>query len=155
MAAGTITVTKAPSVCSPKTRAVHVFLTESGDNFNSSQCFNNSQFILNPNQECLLITNLMAISVKLDTENMQAPLQFDHSSQLRLCYSISIKHPGMALIVGEKTPLSLLLKTGCVAAHPFCVTRDDWFKLFSQQDTYPKKRTSDTVAPPAAKKWRL
>lgn len=133
------------------TRPVHVFLqTGSEMYFNPNQCFSTAQFILNPKQECVLITNLMASDVQLNTDDLQAPLQFDHLSRFLMCYKIIVKEPGMALIVGEKTPLSLLLKTRCISAAPFCVTRYQWVKLNAMQNT--KKKTSDEPPAQAAKK---
>ena len=155
MAAGTITLTKSPLVSPPKTRVVRVFLETGGDNFNPNRCLSGTQFILNPNQQCVVITNMMAFSVKLNMEDLQAPLEFEPlSSQRRMCYNITIKQPGMALIVGEKTPLTLLLNSGCIFAEPFCATHDQWFELYSQQDLYPQKRAASqpTVDSPAAKK---
>jgi hypothetical protein len=151
--AGTITVAKEVPLsvaCCSTTKDhhqhVHTFLKESGGD---GQCFNDTQFVLKSHQQWVLITNLTALSVKLDPENMQAPLQFDMTDPLRLCYNVSIKQPGIALIVGEKTSLTLLLKTGCIEAHPFCLPPSQWIKLIVAQQC-PKKRTSAAAAAAAA-----
>jgi hypothetical protein len=162
MAAGTITLTRNPPAVRtkettppPAAAAVYVFLeTGSRLNFNPNQCFNTAQFILNSNQECTLITNLMASNVLTHSNNPETPLVFDDPyNQVRMCYKIRVKHPGMAVTVGEKTPLTLLLNAGCLSATPFCVTRNEWFKLYSQQDIFSKNKTSvDPPAHTAAKK---
>jgi hypothetical protein len=63
--------------------------------------------------------------------NEDALLEFEQGGY-RLCYKISMKKPGMALIVGEKTPLTLLLNSGCINADPFTLSHDD-FRLASNQ----------------------
>jgi hypothetical protein len=161
MAAGTITVTRAypvdhtKTLMSPSTRSYHMFLaTGSEDNLNPSLCLNYAQFTIYPQQQYILLANLMAPTVKVIADDVHAPLEFDHQNQLRMCYSITLKQPGMALIVGEKVPLTLLLKTGCINAAPFCLTRDQWFQLLARQNTYPKKRTAETVDAPSKKRCK-
>lgn len=161
MAAGTITLTKiSPVVSTPKSnRPVHVFLeTGSENNFDLSQCSNYAQFTMNSSQGCVLITNLTALNMTLDINDLQTPLQFDMLNPLRLCYSIRVNQPGVALIVREKVPLTMLLNSGCISATPFCVTLDAWFKLFAEQDVCPgnKKRphTMDSPSNAAKKKCK-
>jgi hypothetical protein len=154
MAAGTIALTKISPAARAKTRSVHVFLEAGGprDSLNPNQCLSCTQFILMPNQECLVITNMMASSVTLDLLDLQAPLQFVPQNSLRLCYRLVLKQPGMAMIVGEKTPLTLLINSGCVTVNSFCATPDQWFKLFDHQNLYPKKRTAEPSGSTEAKK---
>ncbi len=39
----------------------------------------------------------------------------------------------MAVTVGEKTPLSLLLSSGCIKAVQCCISGQEWFELYFQQ----------------------
>lgn len=162
MAAGTITVTRAYPVdhtmmlMNPSTRSYHMFLTTGSaeENLDPNQCLNYDQFIIYPKQQYVILANLVAPTVKVMVDDMHAPLEFDHQNQLRMGYRITLKQPGMALIVGEKAPLSLLLKTGCISAAPFCLTRDQFFQLLARHDIYPKKRMAETVDAPSKKRCK-
>ena len=39
----------------------------------------------------------------------------------------------MAVTVGEKTPLSLLINSGCITAVQCCVPSQEWFELYFMQ----------------------
>jgi hypothetical protein len=117
-AAGTITLTRAPPVC-PTTKKMTnptiEFWAAAEGGFNPSQCLSRTLFTVRPNQKYVLVTNLVAPPVIL---NKDAPLEFD-DRKYRLCYRISMKEKGMALIVEEKTSLTLLLNSGCIIVEPF------------------------------------
>jgi hypothetical protein len=155
MAAGTITLARASPVYPTPASSIHLFLEKGSEqSFNPTQCLSRKQFTVLPNQTCVLITNLEAPSVKIN-KNDEATLNFDQSNKFRLCYSIEVKQSGMALIVGEKTPLTLLLNSGCIKAAPYCVSTHKWFELYFQQCPSPEKRKTDdekSPASPAAKK---
>jgi len=121
-APGTITLARVTPVCStpptttPNTMTNHGFLVAEESDFNPSKCLSYSQFIVNPNKTYALTTNLRAPSVIL---NGDATFEFDDEKQYRLCYKITLKEKAMALVVGEETPLTLLLNSGCINAKPF------------------------------------
>ena len=73
-----------------------------------------------------MFTNLVAPTVKV---NGTDPLEFEES-EYRLCYRISMKQPDMAMNVGEKTLLTLLLNLGSLNVSPAIVARGD-YQLFS------------------------
>ena len=73
-----------------------------------------------------MFTNLVAPTVKV---NGTDPLEFEES-EYRLCYRISMKQPDMAMNVGEKTPLTLLLNLGSLNVSPAIGARGD-YQLFS------------------------
>ena len=159
MAAGTITLARASLVDPTPASSIHLFIEKGSEqSFNPTRCLSRKQFTVLPNQMCVLITNLEAPSVKIK-KNDEAPLNFDPSNKFRLCYSIEVKQPGMALIVGEKTPLTLLLNSGCIKASPCCVSTQKWFELYSQQQcpSPEKRKTDDEKSPesPAAKKMSV
>ncbi len=66
----------------------------------------------------------------------------------------------MAVTVGEKTPLSLLINSGCITAVQCCVPSQEWFELYFmqlQQQQQPvlcppekRKRVYDDAAAAAA-----
>ena len=95
----------------------HGFLVAEESDFNPSKCLSYSQFIVNPNKTYALTTNLRAPSVILTKGD--ATFEFDDEKQYRLCYKITLKEKAMALVVGEETPLTLLLNSGCINAKPF------------------------------------
>jgi hypothetical protein len=72
-----------------------------------------------------MFTNLVAPTVKV---NGTDPLEFEES-EYRLCYRISMKQPDMAMNVGEKTPLTLLLNLGSLNVSPAIVARG-YYQLF-------------------------
>jgi hypothetical protein len=128
MAAGTITLTRAAPTLTTTELPVHGFLVPGGD-FDPSRCLSYKEFTVNPNQKYLLFTSLVAPTVKVNGDDS---LEFEQGGY-RLCYKISMKKPGTALIVGEKTPLTLLLSSGCINAASFTLYRDD-FRLISNQE---------------------
>jgi hypothetical protein len=120
-APGTITLTRVTPVCSTTTTTTnkmttHGFWVAEESDFNPSKCLSYRQFVVNPNKTYALITNLRAHPVIL--KEGDAPFEFDEK-QYRLCYKISMKEKGMALTVGERVSLTLLLNSGCINAKPF------------------------------------
>ena len=119
-APGTITLTRVTPVCSTTTTTnkmtTHGFWVAEESAFNPSKCLSYRQFVVNPNKTYALITNLRAHPVIL--KEGDAPFEFDEK-QYRLCYKISMKEKGMALTVGERVSLTLLLNSGCINAKPF------------------------------------
>jgi hypothetical protein len=135
-AAGAITLTRAdPTTPTPAITFIHGFAnTESfvfgflvpADDFDPNRCLSFKKFTVKPNQKYVLFTNLVAPTVKV---NGTDPLEFE-KSEYRLCYRISMKQPDMAMHVGEKTPLTLLLNSDCLNVSPVILARDN-YQLFS------------------------
>jgi hypothetical protein len=152
MAVGTITLARASPAYPRPASSIQMFIEKGSEqSFNPTQCLSSKQFTVNPNQTCVLITNLEAPSVKIN-KNDEAPLKFSQSNKFRLCYSIEVKQPGMALIVEEKTPLTLLLNSGCINAAPYCVSTHQWFELYYQQCPNKREIVEKPAESPASKK---
>jgi hypothetical protein len=135
-AAGTITLTRAdPTTPTPTITFIHGFATTEsvvfgflvpGDDFDPSRCLSFKKFTVKPNRKYVLFTNLVAPTVKV---NGTDPLEFEES-EYWLCYRISMKQPDMAMHVGEKTPLTLLLNSDSLNVSPVILARGD-YQLFS------------------------
>jgi len=112
-AAGTITLARASPVHPTPPYSIQMFVEKEfppKQSFDTTQCFSRKEFTVLPKQKCVLITNLEASSAKLNNNiNGDDPLSFDRSKKYKLCYSIKVIKPDMAVTVGEKTPLSLLI----------------------------------------------
>ncbi len=136
-AAGTITLARASPVHPTPPYSIQMFVEKefpSKQSFDTTQCFSRKEFTLLPKQKCVLITNLEASSAKLNNNiNGDDPLSFDRSKKYKLCYSIKVIKPDMAVTVGEKTPLSLLINSGCITAVQCCVPSQEWFELYFMQ----------------------
>ena len=136
-AAGTITLARASPVHPTPPYSIQMFVEKEfppKQSFDTTQCFSRKEFTLLPKQKCVLITNLEASSAKLNNNiNGDDPLSFDRSKKYKLCYSIKVIKPDMAVTVGEKTPLSLLINSGCITAVQCCVPSQEWFELYFMQ----------------------
>ena len=139
---GTMTMT-VPSEARKKQTWVHLFISKGTDPFDAGRCVNFAEFTVNPGEEHLVLTDLHSLNAIMKNQL----ITFDPSlSRLRLCYQIQVNQPDVALTVGRGTPLSLLLKAGCLLANPRSVTPQHREELIAQLFALPKKRPAPEPA---------
>jgi hypothetical protein len=130
---GTMFITQTATVSERKV-PVHLFVS-GHRHCNADQCLNNTAFSLSSGNTCILLPDVGPIhQVILPCDNDDTLIQKDvRHPTLHLAFRIRLKHPGMMLTVGPKTPLSLLFSSGVLHVLPFVGTREQLTCLMAQQ----------------------
>ena len=127
----------------------HLFITRGSNLFDANRSVNFSEFTVKPNEEHILLTDLHAPP----PSGNSTPVKYDASlPRLRLCYKIHLKRQDLILKVGKEVPLSLLLKTSCLAitSLPLMVERRDEMlaQLFPPNFTRKRRAPLPPVSTP-------
>ena len=152
-ATGTIALTEAV-VPAPRSalfpHRVHLLFSRGGQN-DAPRCVTENAFTLYPNEKHLLLTDLDPIyHAVLDKDE----IKIEPRSPLCLCYSIRVKVSGVAMTVGPDTPLTLLLRAGCLQVTHFVLTREQKDSMYSLMAA-ATGNNAESDLPPPPKKGRL
>jgi hypothetical protein len=102
------------------------------EHFDPELCLSEKEFIVNPNEEHVL---LLINSGKIPTmihNNAQRIWRKDRRPGKFLGYSICLKQPDLMVTVGLKTPLAMLLNSDYFNVVPFFVTRKQYLGLMNE-----------------------
>ena len=136
-APGTVLVMHVGNYCPTdrdRDKFIHSFVSVGGNGqFDSRLCRALSSFIIYPNEQHTLLTDLDCVhEATVNPLNIQSPLsiQFDRPTY-RLVYHINIRPRDMILNVGIDTPLSLLIRAGILHVTTAFLTQPEVIELFT------------------------
>jgi len=104
----------------------HYVSVGSSGQFDSGLCRTTGRYIIQPDEQHVLITdldNMLGVTVN-SYENKNLLSINPNQPMLRLVYTVRLKAQDMLLHVGRDTTLSMLLRSGCLAVQPDALTQD-------------------------------
>jgi len=109
----------------------HYVSVSSNCQFDAGRCRTPGRYMILPDEEHILITDLDNISVATANrfENRNVLSINPNEPMLRLVYGIRLKARDMTLNIGKDTPLSMILRSGCLSITPKALTRDELNKM--------------------------
>ena len=109
----------------------HYVSIGSSGQFDSGLCRTNGRYVIQPDEQHVLITdldNIFGVRVN-DFEHMNLLSVNANQPMYRLVYSIRLKARDMQLHVGRDTTLSMLVRSGCLAVQPDVLTQEQLNKM--------------------------
>lgn len=147
-APGTIVLAVADPALRPARVPVHRFTTQGGNHFESTLCKSTVPFTMNHYFETLVITDLDDIrGMAYKHKNGRMGPCSTHGYALQLCYSFRVKSKDITLSVGKDVSLALLLRSPCLEASTFLVTRDQMHQMIPSISQPPPPSTQPPPPP--------